>query len=113
MDDIFQERLKIVRELRGFSQTDLAEKAGLQPSAVSHFEKGRRAPSFDNLKKLANALAISVDYLVGRVSEIDATVTDAQGLFRDYARMSDEDRSMLEDFAARLAQRNAKKQEKG
>ena len=49
------------------SQADLADKTGLQPAAVSHFETGQRSPSFENLKKLADALSISVDYLLGRI----------------------------------------------
>ncbi len=113
MENIFCERLRIVRELRGLSQTELADKARLQPSAISHFETGRRAPSFDNLKKLANALSISVDYLLGRTPDMDVPATSSQGLFRHYSQMSAEDQSMLEDLASRMAKRNVEKQEKG
>jgi transcriptional regulator with XRE-family HTH domain len=35
----------------------------LKPSAVSHFETGRRSPSLGNLIRLADALDVSLDVL--------------------------------------------------
>ena len=63
---VFRDRLRMVRKRRGFSQDDLAKRAGLQASAISHFETGTRKPSFNNLLRLADALEITTDYLVGR-----------------------------------------------
>lgn len=48
------------------SQGDLAKLTGLMPSAVAHFEAGRRMPTVANLLKLADALVISLDSLFGR-----------------------------------------------
>lgn len=69
------ERIRIIRELRGWSQAELAERSRLEPSAISHFETGRRVPSVVNLLKLAEALTmntfyISTDYLLGRTDKI-------------------------------------------
>ena len=47
---------------------ELAERTGFHPSAVPHFETGQRAPSFDNLKRLADALDVTTDYLLGRTA---------------------------------------------
>src|SRR5437870_8712057 len=69
MSSKFPDRLRSARQLRNLSQSELAEKANLQPSAISHFETGRRAPSFDNLKALSEALQVTTDYLLGRVDE--------------------------------------------
>src|SRR4051812_24916707 len=82
MATVFADRLRTTREKKGLSQTDLAGKAGLQPSAVSHFETGRRAPSFDNLRRLADALDVSIDYLMGRAEEPESAGPRAQKLFR-------------------------------
>src|SRR5258705_3782374 len=57
--DEFSERLRQAREYRGLTQGELAQKAGLQPSAVSHFETGVRKPSFDNLRLLADTLDVT------------------------------------------------------
>ena len=66
--EIFQIRLRTAREeLRKWSQSKLAEQAKLPPSSIAHFETGTRKPSFDTLRRLANALEVSTDYLLGRV----------------------------------------------
>jgi transcriptional regulator with XRE-family HTH domain len=62
----FSKRLNAARRMRGLSQTDLASKTGLKQVAISFFETGRRAPSFGNLKRLADALEVTSDYLMGR-----------------------------------------------
>ena len=56
--------LKKIRAEKGMSQTELAEKTGLQPCAISHFESGRRRPNVKNLLKLATALGVSTDSLL-------------------------------------------------
>lgn len=48
------------------NQVDLARKTRLKQSAISQFETGRRIPSFHNLRRLADALEVSADYLLGR-----------------------------------------------
>jgi transcriptional regulator with XRE-family HTH domain len=48
------------------SQYQLARIAGLSESWISHFETGKRKPSVGNLIKLADALGVSADYLLGR-----------------------------------------------
>ena len=64
----FQERLKKARALRQWSQNELAERASLPLSSIAHFEIGSRKPSFDNLRRLAVALDVTTDYLLGRVN---------------------------------------------
>lgn len=66
----FEGRLETIRKIRGLSQSDLSKLTGLQPSAISHFECGRRKPSISNLVKLADALDVQTDYLLGRESKI-------------------------------------------
>ena len=66
MTNHFAAALQRHRTSRHLSQGDLAQRTGLQPSAISHFEKGRRSPSLSNLTKLADALGVSLDELAGR-----------------------------------------------
>jgi transcriptional regulator with XRE-family HTH domain len=61
----FSERLKNARLERSISQATFAQKAGLQATAINHFETGRREPTIKNLKLLAIALGVSSDYLLG------------------------------------------------
>ena len=86
----FAARLKKQRENRELTQSDLARLAGLQPSAIAHFEAGRRKPSFDNVRSLAKALAISADYLLG--SDTPATA------FRHENKLSTRDRDVIQQM---------------
>lgn len=105
---VFKDRLRIAREgLRGMSQVELAKATGLPPSSIAHFEGGGRKPSFDNLRKLANALNVTTDYLLGRVDEPDMAQA-ADPLARYGAKLTEENRSLAEDFMRMLADRDRK-----
>lgn len=62
----FEQRLKIARSLKRWAQSDLADATGFAVSAISHFECGRRAPSLASLARLADALGVTTDFLLGR-----------------------------------------------
>jgi transcriptional regulator with XRE-family HTH domain len=107
--EIFRERLKTAREeLRKWSQSELAGRAGLPPSSIAHFESGSRKPSFDTLRRLANALEVTTDYLLGRVS--DPGLAEAgDPLYRDVGKLTGQDRELAKDFLKMLAERSAAK----
>ncbi len=96
--DIFKERLRAARELRGLSQAQLAAKANLPPASVSHFESGPRKPSFDNLKVLASALDVTTDYLLGRSETPDASAETVGRLHRDLHKLTSQDLELAKDF---------------
>jgi len=110
MADIFAERLRAARELRNLSQSDLAKKADLQPSAVSHFETGRRSPSFQNLKALSDALKVTTDYLIGRADDPGVSNAVAMKLLRSAGKLSAEDLDTLTQMADVMAKKQAKKE---
>ena len=72
----FGENLRKVRTLRRLSQLELANRSGLHQTIISHFETGKRSPSFENLVKLANALECASDELIGRGR--DSALTDQE-----------------------------------
>lgn len=109
--DAFPERLRIARTTRKLSQEELAERAQLQPSAISHFETGTRKPSFDNLRRLADALAVTTDYLIGRVDEMEDTAT-ADRVHRHLSQLSSEDLDFAEHFLRTLADKAERKSDK-
>ena len=104
--NLFQQRLQDLRDKRGLNQEDLAKRARLQATAVSHFETGTRKPSFDNLRRLADALETTVDYLMGRTNEPTGIVTEGDQLFRDFENLTTEEREIARDFIASLAKRS-------
>lgn len=106
--EIFRERLREARKLRGYNQDELATKAGMPASSVAHFEGGTRKPSFESLRRLANALEITTDYLLGRADDPEMSQA-GDPLYRDVARLTGSDREIAKDFLKMLAERNARK----
>lgn len=102
--EIFKDRLKAARELRKLKQSEVAERAKLPPSSIAHFEAGARKPSFDTLRRLANALEVTTDYLLGRVD--DPGLAEAgDPLYRDMGKLTDRDREIAKEFLEMLAKK--------
>jgi len=108
-DSVFKLKLQQTRKLRELRQDELANKAGLPSTTISHFESGKRKPSFDNLRKLADALEVSIDYLMGRTNDLSGNQSAEAEIFRDYENLTDDDRELARDFMARLAKRKKDK----
>jgi len=102
--ELFPARLKAARELRQMSQTELAERSKLPATSISHFEAGSRKPSFDNLRRLAETLTVTADYLLGRVEEPTA-LAGADQLFRHAQNLSADDMKLAEEFVKMLEDR--------
>lgn len=62
----FGKQLQRYRERAGYSQETLAEKIECSSIFISYIERGEKTPGLDTLVKLANALDISVDILLGK-----------------------------------------------
>ncbi|MBQ3427879.1 MAG: helix-turn-helix transcriptional regulator [Clostridia bacterium] len=59
-------RLKELREKRGFTQTEFAERLGVPQSTYSKWETEKRQMDYKTLIRLAAIFGVSVDYLLGR-----------------------------------------------
>jgi transcriptional regulator with XRE-family HTH domain len=59
-----RERVRQLREERGWSQGELAEKIGADPAQISRYEHGRITPSADAIIRLAETFGVSTDYLL-------------------------------------------------
>ncbi|MBL0058519.1 MAG: helix-turn-helix transcriptional regulator [Elusimicrobia bacterium] len=59
--------MKRLRKERGWTQQKLAEKAGMSYVIITKIEQGvSKEPTILSMIKLANALGVSLDELVGR-----------------------------------------------
>lgn len=65
------------REEAGLSQTEVAERMGIDPSAVSRFESGRRDPHLSTLRRYALAVGAGVRHEVTRRNHEAEVVEDA------------------------------------
>lgn len=75
----FATRLRTVREERGVKRAELARRLGTTGQAYGRYERGERIPSVAIAKGIADALGVSLDYLVGEAS---AAVKDRRMLYR-------------------------------
>src|SRR5215475_341425 len=63
---MFGQRLRHIRRARGLTLTELGERVGRAPSALSLLENGRREPKLSLIDALAAALSVSPDELLRR-----------------------------------------------
>ena len=61
----FGAKLKKLRKEKNLTQKQLASLIGVQNSVISFYEVGERVPSPEIIIKLATALHVSSDYLLG------------------------------------------------
>ena len=92
----FGERLRELRKQKGFTQKQLASLVGVQNSVISFYELGERMPSPEIIIKLASALHVSADYLMG----ID------KGNSIDVSGLQEEEIKIVRDLVDNLRKRN-------
>ncbi len=63
------ERLKTLRRLRAMSQEELAEESGVGRATISRIERAETGAHGRTLRKLAAALGVGVEDLVGAPGE--------------------------------------------
>ena len=59
-----ENKIKVWRDYRGMSAKALADAAGISAAYLSQIEKGVREGSLDAMKKIAEALKVTIDELV-------------------------------------------------
>ncbi len=86
------EKIKALREARGFTQAELARQLGITRNGVNSWEQGLSMPSPAYLVELAKLFRVSTDYLLG-LSEIDTI---------NVSGLSKKDIGILTELAERL-----------
>jgi transcriptional regulator with XRE-family HTH domain len=84
-EDGFPQRIKVLRRQRNLSQTELGKIVGLHYTHIGRYERGLSKPSTDTLKRLAEALGVTTDYLI-------------EGKANEVARAKLEDKDLLQMF---------------
>ena len=54
------ERIKFLRQNKKITQEKFAEKIDIEPQSLSNIERGKFAPSFETLLKIANVLEVNL-----------------------------------------------------
>lgn len=63
---ILAQRLKNLRDEKGYLQKFVADKIGVRSNTLSGYENGTRSPDPDMIKTLAELYGVTTDYLLGR-----------------------------------------------
>ena len=86
------ERIKTLRETRGWTQAELARRLNITRNGVNSWEQGLSMPSPACLVDLAKLFSVSTDYLLGieRLETVNVT------------GLKDEDVALLAQLADRL-----------
>lgn len=122
---VIGDRIRALREQRGFSQGQIEKRTGLLRCYISRVENGHTIPSIETLEKLAGALEVplyqifwdgeelpALSNLPGRMTEGQVVVGDSPEQVRFLHRMAqffnllnDDDRELLLTAAQRMAAR--------
>ena len=73
--DIFVTQLKKAMFLKGWRQIDLVRATGLTDSQISSWCGGRYRPNGEAMSKIAKALGVTVEYLLGKEEISEAKLT--------------------------------------
>lgn len=79
IDDIqIGEQIRYYRRKIGISQETLALIAELNPAYVGQIERGIKSPTINTLKKLADALGVSLATLFTPISDIETPLSETR-----------------------------------
>lgn len=96
---IFSDRLRTARENANYNQKEFAEKVNIAANTYNGYETGNRMPNLEIVSLLADALDVSVDYLLGRTNiknyEEDTIAAHTDDRTQN---LSEEDKKQLNDF---------------
>ena len=92
------------RESLGLTVKDFANRVGIAPSAISHYEHFDHLPSCENLIQISKAFHVSTDYLLG-ISSDTASTGDIMTL--DLSNISKDDIELLSAIAGFLKGRHS------
>lgn len=60
------ERLKLLREEKGYTQEELSKKLNITRQSISNYEKNKRTPDYETIELIADFFNVDLDYLYGR-----------------------------------------------
>jgi len=87
----FGQKMAFCRKEKKISQAEIGKLAGINGDIVGKYERDEMKPSIETAKKLADALEVSLDYLVG---DAELKVLDKKTMQRleDIEKLPEEDK---------------------
>lgn len=111
-------RIKQLREEKGLSQVQLAEKLNKTQQQISLYEKGINDLDLDGYIILSKLFDCSIEYIAGKSDirnpdkiELDTDKIQIGLSTKDYTEITDTQRKQIEEFARYILKDNEKKKE--
>ncbi len=79
-------RIKQLRKKNGLTQSELASRLGVSPSAVGMYEQDRREPDSRILGRLCELFGVTGDYFIGADKELDREGVEVSEVFDEFTR---------------------------
>lgn len=104
------ERLRFLRESKGLSQRELAEKIGIDRTTYSSYELNRRRPDPDVLARMSSVFHAPTDFIISGILDSPELDTEEMKLFARLRRdILDEDWEEVLFFMKMKARRGKEK----
>lgn len=98
----FSGRLKKLREEKKLTQTELSKRSGIHNVNLSRYERGLQQPTAEALRKLAEALEVSIGHLMeGSPNEIPPSRledVELRSQLEEIERLPDTEKSVVKQF---------------
>ena len=92
----FPEYLSLLRKLRGYTQSHMAEQLEISRSTYTNYESGYRSPDFETLEKISDILDCSIDELFGRsLQRQEAMIREASATYHVKKNISSQNKKKL------------------
>jgi len=94
--DSFGKKLRDCRDVKGFSQSDVAKQLSTNHSIIGKYERDEVKPTIDVVKKLAEVLDTTVGFLLGETQDMNM-LKDPSMMRRlnDINNLPDEDKKCI------------------
>ena len=104
------EKIKKLRNEKGLSQEKFGKQSGIHPNHVGKYEANKTVPSADNLRKIAEVLEVSSDYLLfddaSRNEKIKFIDPERLERFMSIDKMDEKDRDTIKNILDAMILKN-------
>jgi transcriptional regulator with XRE-family HTH domain len=105
------DKITMLRKQKNLSQGDLADKVSVSRDAIGKYERGDIMPTADKAKKMADALGVSLDFLMNDAVQEDAIDKDMLKRMQEVQKLpaTEKDKitsvidALIRDFKAKKA----------
>ncbi|MCP1307989.1 helix-turn-helix domain-containing protein [Paenibacillus tyrfis] len=97
---MFGKRLAELRNKKGISQYELADRLQFTRAQLANYEQGTREPDFQTLVTLADYFEVSLDDLLGRTNNVAVTTTEYKNVVffgEEKENLTDEEAEYLKE----------------